>query len=78
MFEPAGRVFGFAVKRTLEWSKIIFSERKGIRATDRRMLKRRDEGLLRHEKRFLSCEERVFPRRQARGWGQGKCQMTNN
>ena len=45
MFEPAGRVFGFAVKRTLEWSKIIFSERKGIRATDQKALKRRDKGI---------------------------------
>ena len=35
MFEPAGRVFGFAVKRALEWSKIIFSEWNGFWATAR-------------------------------------------
>ena len=38
MFEPAGGVFGFAVKRTLEWSKIVFSERRGIRATGQKAL----------------------------------------
>jgi len=26
------------VKRTLEWSKILFSERRGIRATDQKAL----------------------------------------
>jgi len=56
MFETAGRVFGFAVKRTLEWSKIIFSERRGTRATDRKALKRRDGGVLlqRSKKEILS------------------------
>jgi hypothetical protein len=34
------------VKRALEWSKIIFSERRGIRATDQEALKRRDGGVL--------------------------------
>ena len=41
-------------------------------------LKRRDKGLLRHEKIFLSGGERVFSKRQARGWGQKeKCQSSN-
>jgi hypothetical protein len=44
MFEPVGRVFGFAVERALEWSKIIFSERRGMRSTDEKVLKRRDSG----------------------------------
>jgi hypothetical protein len=28
MSEPGGRVFGFAVKRTLEWSKKYFEQRR--------------------------------------------------
>ncbi len=34
------------MKRTLEWSKSLFSERKGIWATDRRAFERRDKGVL--------------------------------
>jgi hypothetical protein len=42
-------------------------------------LKRRDKGLLRHEKIFLSGEERVFSRRQARGGRQNiKVQNPND
>jgi hypothetical protein len=33
------------VKRTLEWSKILSSERKGIWATDHRAFERRDKGV---------------------------------
>jgi hypothetical protein len=45
MSEPEGASFGVAVKRTLEWSKILFRERKGIRATGVEALKRRDSGV---------------------------------
>jgi len=41
MSEPRAS-FRFAVKRTVEWAKIIFSERMGIRATNEKALQRRD------------------------------------
>ena len=41
VLEKSGTLRGWA----LEWSKSLFSERKGIRATDGEALKRRDKGV---------------------------------
>ena len=48
LWERNSDVALFPVKRTLEWSKILFSERKGIWVTAREALKRGDKGVLSH------------------------------
>ena len=44
-----------AVKRTLEWSKILFSEQKGIWATHPEALKRGDKGVLKKVRKLPVC-----------------------
>jgi hypothetical protein len=74
--EPIIPVFHYsnilaAVKRTLEWSKILFSERRGIRATDQKTL---SEGTTGFSKSSPNCEkfayfiEKMFFRTASARW----------